>query len=224
MKSIRVVWLLRGGVLAVFALILILSLGQVVEERAHAGIFEADMAVLFAQAQNVPTKVVIGDVANITLEAVFVNEGPDKNTLVGYTLAVLHPPELKITPDNEPLGAGPFQPIVDVFGFPIPATLECNAKGTFGFTVIATIDFTDPFDPNPNNDFASSPTYLVKCNNPSNQVGGIAELPEVAGTPLETAGSLGSNTGLLAGVVAAIAAGTVTLGGAAWYARRRCVR
>ena len=52
-------------------------------------------------------------------------------------------------------------------------------------------------------------------------VGGIAELPEVAGTPLEAAGSSGSNTGLIAGIVAAIAAGSATLTGWAWYARRR---
>lgn len=55
-------------------------------------------------------------------------------------------------------------------------------------------------------------------------VGGIAELPEVAGTPLEAAGSSGASAGVLAGVVAAIAAGTVTFGGAAWYARRRFSR
>ena len=52
-------------------------------------------------------------------------------------------------------------------------------------------------------------------------VGGIAELPEVAGTPVESPGSSGSSKGLLVGIVAAIAAGSVTLGGAAWYARRR---
>ena len=52
-------------------------------------------------------------------------------------------------------------------------------------------------------------------------VGGVAELPEVAGTPLEATDSSGSNTGLIAGIVAAIAAGSATLGGAAWYARRR---
>ena len=55
-------------------------------------------------------------------------------------------------------------------------------------------------------------------------VGGIAELPEVARTPLETPGSSGGNVGLLAGIVAAIAPGTATLGGAAWYARRRWVK
>lgn len=182
------------------------------------------MAVFSAEAQNVPTKVVIGDVANITLEAVFFNEGPDKNFNVEYKLAVLHTPELKISPNNEFLGTGNFVQPFEAVGFPLPATLECNEKGTFSFTVTAEIVFTDPFDPNPNNDFASSPTYMVECNNPSNQVGGIAELPEVAGTPLEAPDSSGSNTGLIAGIVAFIAAGTVTLGGGAWYARRRWAR
>ena len=51
-------------------------------------------------------------------------------------------------------------------------------------------------------------------------VGGIAELPEVAGTPLETARSTGPSTGLLA-VVAGIAAVAFALSGAVWYARQR---
>lgn len=56
----------------------------------------------------------------------------------------------------------------------------------------------------------------------SGPVGGIAELPEVAGTPLEAPGSSRSTSaGLLASIAAAVAAGTVTLSGAAWYARRR---
>ena len=42
--------------------------------------------------------------------------------------------------------------------------------------------------------------------------------------PLDTARSSASNTGLLAGIVATISVGTVTLGGAAWYARRRRLR
>ena len=49
----------------------------------------------------------------------------------------------------------------------------------------------------------------------------MAELPDVAGTPLETDGSSGSNAGLLAGILAVIAALAATLGSAAWYARRR---
>ena len=55
-------------------------------------------------------------------------------------------------------------------------------------------------------------------------VGGIAELAESAGTPLEALDSSSTNTGLIAGIVAAIAAGTVTLGGAAWYTRRRSIQ
>ena len=55
-------------------------------------------------------------------------------------------------------------------------------------------------------------------------VGGIAELPEVAGTPLETGGSSGGNVGILAGVVGAVAVGAVALGVAAGYARRRWTR
>ena len=56
---------------------------------------------------------------------------------------------------------------------------------------------------------------------PDPSVGGIAELPEVAGAPLETGGSSGGNAGVLAGVAGAVAAGAVAMGGAAWYARRR---
>ena len=61
----------------------------------------------------------------------------------------------------------------------------------------------------------SSPTPT-----PDPSVGGIAELAEVAGTPLDAAGSSGGN---VASVAAAIAVGAVALGGAAWYARRRRV-
>ena len=55
-------------------------------------------------------------------------------------------------------------------------------------------------------------------------VGGVAELAEAAGTPLAAPDSSGSNTGLIAGIVAAIAAGTVALGGAAWYTKRRSIQ
>ena len=67
------------------------------------------------------------------------------------------------------------------------------------------------------------PTITVYLNS----VGGIAELPEVAGTPLETADSSILGTGILAIVIASAAAGAVALGGAAWYAwyaRRRFTR
>ena len=52
-------------------------------------------------------------------------------------------------------------------------------------------------------------------------VGGIAELPGVAGTPVEALGSSGPNTGVIAGLVGALLVGTVTLGAGTWYARRR---
>ncbi len=55
-------------------------------------------------------------------------------------------------------------------------------------------------------------------------VGGIAELPEVAGTQLEEADSSGRDRGIVAAVVAAVTAGAIALGGAAWYARRRWTR
>lgn len=55
-------------------------------------------------------------------------------------------------------------------------------------------------------------------------VGGIAGLPDVAQLPLETADPPGSDVGILAAVVGAGAALVVTLGGAAWYARRRWLR
>jgi len=53
-------------------------------------------------------------------------------------------------------------------------------------------------------------------------VGGITELPDVAGTPLEAGGSPGRSASVVGGVVAAVAA-ALALGGAAWYARRRGV-
>ena len=67
---------------------------------------------------------------------------------------------------------------------------------------------------------AGSESLTIHCVS----VGGIAELPEVAGTPLEEPGSPGGNAGMLAGVIAAVAGGTIALGGAAWFARRRWVR
>lgn len=53
------------------------------------------------------------------------------------------------------------------------------------------------------------------------EVGGVAELPEAAGAPLQATGSSGGNAGLIAGLIAAVVAGAVALGGAAWYVRRR---
>jgi hypothetical protein len=52
-------------------------------------------------------------------------------------------------------------------------------------------------------------------------VGGIAELPDVAGAHVEASASDRSRIPVPAGVAAALAGGVVALGGAAWYARRR---
>lgn len=55
-------------------------------------------------------------------------------------------------------------------------------------------------------------------------VGGIAELPDVAGAPLAAGESSGLSAGVLAGIVAGATAGVIALGGAAWYVRRRPAR
>ena len=65
---------------------------------------------------------------------------------------------------------------------------------------------------------------LPSCSDPFSDancgVGGIAELPAVAGTAL-AAGSSDSNAGLSAAAAAATAAGALAVGSAAQYARRR---
>ena len=62
---------------------------------------------------------------------------------------------------------------------------------------------------------AGSESLTIHCVS----VGGLAELAEVAGAPLEAPDSSGTNTGVMAGIAAAI--GAVALVSAAWYARRR---
>ena len=69
-------------------------------------------------------------------------------------------------------------------------------------------------DPSPENNAGVIGTLVLP-------VGGIAELPDVASTPLEAEGSSGPGAGLVAGIAAAVAAGALALGGAAWYAGRR---
>jgi plastocyanin len=69
------------------------------------------------------------------------------------------------------------------------------------------------------------PTFMMGqiVVNAAQSVGGIAQLPDAAnGSPAAAPSSSGSSVGLIAGS-AAIAAGLVALGGAAWYARRRRV-
>ena len=92
-------------------------------------------------------------------------------------------------------------------------------------TVSATFNFSAPWaKSNDATDFAlqsPSPTNNAGQVGSLTAVGGIAELPEVSGAPLEAPDSSGGNTGLLAAVIAAATAAMLTLAGAAWYARRR---
>lgn len=82
----------------------------------------------------------------------------------------------------------------------------------------ADFDCGDPADPTNN---AGSSVSLVATISCTPGVGGVAELPDVAGTPLEAGGSSGLSGGVLAGITAAVTAGALAFGGAAWYARRR---
>ena len=52
-------------------------------------------------------------------------------------------------------------------------------------------------------------------------VGGIAELPDAAGAPLEAPDSSGSSIGMWVVVAAGVVGGALALGGAGWYVRRR---
>lgn len=84
--------------------------------------------------------------------------------------------------------------------------------------IIMTIDAGEHKDVNA--------SLLVTGRGSSGSVGGIAELPDVAGTALETPDSSGGpGAGVLAGAIAgAVTAGGGALGGAAWYVRRRLLR
>lgn len=73
------------------------------------------------------------------------------------------------------------------------------------------------------NNNTSTPTVPAPCIG-CGAVGGIAELPALAGTSLEALDSSGDNAGLVAGIVSAAVAGAITLSGAAWYVRRRSLR
>ena len=69
----------------------------------------------------------------------------------------------------------------------------------------------------------TTPTFTPTPTATPIPVGGIAKLPAVATAPLE-ASSSSVGTGLVAGIVAALAVGVLAMGGAAWYARRRWVK
>ncbi len=86
--------------------------------------------------------------------------------------------------------------------------------------------FTSDWDKDGFTDWRELAPNLTAANDPfrTGSIGGVAELAGEASTPLAAPDSSGSNTGLIAGIVAAIAAGTVALGGAAWYTRRRSIQ
>ncbi|MCH8900742.1 MAG: hypothetical protein IIC88_00410 [Chloroflexi bacterium] len=88
-----------------------------------------------------------------------------------------------------------------------------------GFPLIGSTHCSDwnELDPSPQANH-SDPFKQGDC---PRSVGGVAELAEAAGTPLDAPDSSGASTGLIAGVLAAIAAGVVALSGAAWYTKRR---
>lgn len=73
------------------------------------------------------------------------------------------------------------------------------------------------FDP----DGPANEVLTVNCVAPS-PIGGVGSFPDVEGSaPSETPASSGGNAGVVATLIAALTAGALALGGAAWYARRR---
>ncbi len=84
----------------------------------------------------------------------------------------------------------------------------------------------DPADPTNHSSASTSLVATSSCSapTPDPSVGGVAELPEVAGTPLDAAGSSDGNAGLFVGLIAAVVAVAVALGGAAWYTGRQRLR
>ena len=108
-----------------------------------------------------------------------------------------------------------------------PATGEFGVFGCPGDCMGLSMNGTASPDGNSMSGTFFSPvtfdgSFTGTKKNPTPQpVGGIAELPDVAGTPLETGGSSGRSANVVAGIAVAAAAGALALGGAAWYARRR---
>ena len=115
----------------------------------------------------------------------------------------------------------------------IELDFTCNEAGSHKLTLTAVPDSPDGavyFDLNGDpinlktvqqdydgdttpNDVADTTT--IDC---VGSVGGITELPDVAGTPLETTASSDANLGLIVGVAAAM---LLAISGAAWYISKR---
>ena len=75
------------------------------------------------------------------------------------------------------------------------------------------------YRPDPNQYLCNPICKTLVVNQPLG-VGGIAEVPGVAGAPAEAGDSSGGDIGVLVGVAAAVVAG-LSVGGAAWWVARR---
>jgi DMSO/TMAO reductase YedYZ molybdopterin-dependent catalytic subunit len=111
-------------------------------------------------------------------------------------------------------------------GQPLTEGLRLVVPGKWGYKwisgltriVLVDYDFLGYYERHGFSDEANIPGYTPP-------VGGIAELPDVAATPLEAPGASGGDAGSIAGVAAVVAVGVAALaGGAWWYARRRWLR
>ena len=124
--------------------------------------------------------------------------------------------------DNQALRLGKLNLLVEATNNSTEYSL--SAVSTTTFSVASGSLPTDLASPRNNSrtvlELQPSGPIPTPTSTPDPSVGGIAELPELAGTPLDATGSSGGNAGLLAGL-AAVAAGAAALGGAAWYIRRR---
>lgn len=136
--------------------------------------------------------------------------GTEHTVTASVCLVQGNPVNFEVTGAN-PMGPTPII-AVDIGGGVIEATFTYTGTNVGTDTITATAKGTNVCALDDTDTATKEWTEVV---------GGIAELPEVDGTPLETAGSSGPSTTVLAGIVIAVAAGTIALGGAAWYARRR---
>lgn len=118
---------------------------------------------------------------------------------------------------------------VDVGDFPTGATFD-GTSVTFAIpdvflssNVFGFVKDSPPIIVNGTFATGSATSFDMVVPNTFPKVGGLSvDLDEgLSALPLEATKSSGNDTGLLAGLIAAIAISAVTLTGAAWYARRR---
>jgi hypothetical protein len=83
---------------------------------------------------------------------------------------------------------------------------ECESDGNCAEGEVCTL----PFD--------------CKCVRLASRIGGIAELPEIAGPEAAMSETASTNYALWAGIAAGSAAGVIVLGAGLWYTGRRWIR